>query len=175
MEAFSALLRVMEDISSSLAFGYSLNLYNLDYPTASVTGLDLGSATTFGLDLGFRATLHERTTAGFFAKNVNNPQLGDPVASDLPQRLSGGLAYRPYDGVVTAIEIGKALGQDLQVHGGIECEVAEQLVLRAGGQSNPDLFDVGAGIRVKGFGVDVTYTHHPVLDGTVHTGIGVRF
>ncbi len=166
---------LMDDLSTSLAFGYSLNVYDLEYPTVSVTGLELGSESTFGLDVGLRARLHERTTAGVFVKNLNNPQMGDPVATDLPQRISGGLAYRPYDGVITAIEIEKEIGKDLQVHGGIECEVAEPLVLRAGGQSNPSLFDVGAGVRVKGVVIDVTYTHHPVLSGTIHYGLGVRF
>ncbi len=165
----------MEDVSSSLAFGYSLNVYNLDYPTVSVSGFDLGSETAFGVDVGVQARLHERTTAGVFAKNVNNPQVGDPVANDLPQRISGGIAYRPYDGVITAAEIEKTIGEDVQIHGGLEFEVAEPLVLRAGAQTKPSLFDVGAGIRYRNVLVDVTYTHHPVLDATLRYGLGVRF
>lgn len=165
----------MNDVSSSFAFGYSVNVYNLDYPTPSVGGIDLGSETTIGLDVGIQAKLHERTTAGIFAKNVNNPEVGDPVAHDLPQRIAGGIAYRPYDGVVTAIEIEKALGEDMQFHGGMEFEIAEPLVLRAGAQTNPGLFDAGVGLRYRNVLVDFTYTHHPVLDATLHYGLGVRF
>lgn len=166
---------VMEDVSSSLSLGYALNIYNLDYPTVSVTGFDLGSETTVGLDVGLQARLHERTTAGISIKNINNPEMGDPVAHDLPQKISGGIAYRPYGGVTTAVELRKTLGQDVQFHGGLEFEVSEPLVLRAGAQSEPELFDVGAGIRYRKFIVDLTYTHHPVLDGTVHYGLGVQF
>jgi hypothetical protein len=168
-------LMLMEDLSSSLAIGYSINLYNLDYPTVSVTGLDLGSATTFGLDIGFLARLQERTTAGVFYKNVNNPEIGDPVATDLPQRISGGIAYRPYDGVITAAEIEKELGEDIQFHGGVEFEVADPLRLRFGAQSKPNLFDVGAAFEYRNLHVDVTYTHHPVLDATLHYGLGIGF
>jgi hypothetical protein len=168
-------IRLMEDLTSSLAFGYALHVYNLDYPTVSVSGVDLGSETTVGLDIGFAARLYDRTTAGVYFTNVNNPEMGDPVATDLPQRVSGGIAYRPYDGVVTAVEIEKELGEDIQYHGGVEFRVADPLALRFGASSHPNLFDVGAGLHYGNAQVDLTYTHHPVLDHTLHYGVGLRF
>jgi len=167
-------IMLMEDLSSSLALGYSVNVYNVDYPTVSVTGLDLGSETTFGLDVGFLAKLQERTTAGVFYKNLNNPEIG-VAATDLPQRISGGLAYRPYDGVITAAEVEKELGEAIQFHGGVEFEVAEPLRLRFGAQTKPNLFDAGVALAYRNLVVDVAYTHHPVLDATLHYGLGIRF
>jgi hypothetical protein len=167
-------LVLMEDLSSSLAFGYNLNLYNLDYPALSVSGLDLGSQTTLGVDVGFLATLRERTTAGVFAKNLNNPTVGDPVEDDLPQRVSGGIAYRPYEGVVTAVEMEKQLGEDVQLHGGVEFRVVEPLSLRFGAQTKPNLFDVGVGLEWQRVQVDLAYTHHPVLDHTIRYGLGLK-
>lgn len=172
--AFSHAVRLMEDLSSSLAFGYNVNLYNLDYPTYSLSGLDLGTQVVMGLDVGFVARLRERTTAGVFAKNVNNPTIGDPVEDDLPQRVSGGIAYRPYDGVVTAAEIEKKLGEDVQFHGGFEVQVLEPLTLRFGAQTKPNLFDVGIGLEWQQVQVDLTWTHHPVLDHTIRYGLGIR-
>ncbi len=168
-------LQLMEDLSSSLAFGYAVNVYNLDYPTVSVSGLDLGSETTIGIDFGFQARLRERTTAGVFVKNVNNPAMGDPVEYDLPQRVSGGIAYRPYDGVITAVEVEKQVGEEVQFHGGMEFRIVEPLVLRFCAQSEPNLFNVGAGFGHRNVQVDFTYTHHPVLDATFHYGLGLRF
>ncbi|MGQ0722537.1 MAG: hypothetical protein ACT4PE_13345 [Candidatus Eiseniibacteriota bacterium] len=167
--------RLMEDISSGLSFGYALHLYNLDYPTPSVGGFDLGSETTIGLDLGFVARLRERTTAGVFFTNVNNPEMGDPVATDLPQRVSGGVAYRPYEGVITAFEMEKELGEDIQFRGGVEFRVAEPLALRFGASSEPNVFDVGAGLSYGKADVDFTYAHHPVLNHTLHYGVGIAF
>jgi hypothetical protein len=166
---------LMEDLSSSLAFGYALNLYNLDYPTPSVSGIDLGSQSAFGLDVGFIARLHQRTTAGVFAKNLNNPEMGETDSTDLPQRISGGIAYQPYTGVITVAEVEKELGEDVQFHGGMEFRIAEPLCLRFGAQSKPNLFHVGAGLSYRNVKIDVTYTHHPVLDATLHTGLGVSF
>ncbi|GJM44142.1 MAG: hypothetical protein DHS20C21_09840 [Gemmatimonadota bacterium] len=168
-------LVLMEDISSSLTFGYNINLYNLDYPTTSVSGLDLGSETTLGVDIGFQATVRERTTAGVFAKNVNAATMGDPVATDLPQRVSAGMAYRPYDGVVTAVEFEKELGEEIQFHGGMEFRIADPLTLRFGTQTKPNLFDIGIGIKYAQVDLDFTFTNHPVLEETFRYGVGLRF
>lgn len=166
---------LMEDVSSSFAFGYALNLYNIDYPTPSVGGVDLGSEVTFGLDVGFLVTLRGRTRAGVFVKNVNNPSIGDPVQSDLRQRISGGFAYEPYEGVITTVELEKEVGQDVQFHGGIEANVADPLFLRFGVQSKPNLFDVGAGLVWRQVRVDLAYTHHPILEGTFRYGLRLGF
>ena len=166
---------LMEDVSSSFAFGYALNVYNIDYPTPSVSGVDLGSQTTFGVDVGFMAKLHDRTTAGVFVKNLNNPSIGNPVPTDLRQRISGGFAYEPYDGVITTVEMEKEIGYDIQIHGGLEARIAEPLVLRFGVQSKPNLFDVGAGLVWRQLRVDLSWTYHPVLNGTFRYGLLFRF
>lgn len=165
----------MEDLSSSLSVGWALNLYNLDYPTQSVSGYDLGSETTIGLDLGVHVRLRERTTAGVLFTNVNNPEMGDPVSSDLPQGVRGGVAYRPYDAVVTTFDIGKQLGEDIRFFGGAEFRVAEPLFVRFGAQSKPNLLNVGVGLNYSNLQVDIAYTHHPVLEPTLHYGLGLRF
>jgi hypothetical protein len=172
---FGHALTLMEDLSSSLAFGYDIDLYNLDYGPPSVSGLDLGSQWSVGVDVGFLARLRERTTAGLFAKNLNNPTVGDPQEEDLPQRVSGGIAYRPYDGVITTAEVGKELGQETQFHGGVEFRIVEPLSMRFGAQTKPNLFDVGVGLAWRQVQVDVSYTHHPVLDETLRYGLGLEF
>lgn len=172
---FSHAIMLMEDLASSFAVGYNVNIYHLDYPTRSVSGLDLGSEVAMGIDVGFIARLRDRTTAGFFAKNVNAAQIGDPVATDLPQRVSGGIAYRPYDGVITTFEIEKELGKESQFHGGMEFRIAEPLLLRFGSQTKPNLFDVGIGLEYAQVKLDFTYTHHPVLEETFRYGVGLQF
>jgi hypothetical protein len=121
------------------------------------------------------ARLHGRTTAGVFVKNLNNPSVGNPAPTDLRQRISGGFAYEPYDGVITTVELEKELGYDIQIHGGLEARVAEPLVLRFGVQSKPNLFDVGAGLVWRQVRVDLSWTYHPVLDGTFRYGLLFRF
>jgi hypothetical protein len=54
-------IMLMKDIHSSLAIGYSANLYGLSFEAESVAGEDLGSASTVGFDVGVLGTLRGRT------------------------------------------------------------------------------------------------------------------
>ena len=165
----------MEDVHSSLAVGYSFNLYGLNFPTKSVGGEDLGSANTFGLAVGVLGTLWGRTSFGFFMKNINNPKLGDPDAKDLPQWFTAGVRYSPYGGVNTLLELQKEDDEDLRACAGFEFEVAEYLVLRGGLQNEPNRLSAGFGTHWKMLRFDYSYTSHSTLPGSHHFGLGATF
>jgi len=166
---------VMEDVHSSLSFGYALNLYGLSFDAESVGGEDLGSANAFGLDIGVLGTLRGRTRFGFFVKNLNNPKMGDPDAKDLPQWFTAGVAYSPYGGVNTVLEAQKQDDEDLRACFGIEVEVSDYLTLRGGLQNQPNRLSVGFGTHWEGLRVDYSYTSHATLPGTHHFGVGAAF
>lgn len=168
-------ITAMEDVHSSLAVGYSFNLYGLSFPTESVGGEDLGSANTFGLDVGVLGTLWGRTSFGFFMKNINNPKLGDPDAKDLPQWFTAGVKYSPYGGVNTLLELQKQDDEDLRACAGFEFEVAEYLVLRGGLQNEPNRLSAGFGTHWKMLRFDYSYTSHSTLPGSHHFGLGATF
>lgn len=161
---------VMEDAHSSLALGYGLNLYGLTLGE-SVGGDDLGSASTFGLDVGVLGTLRGRTRFGFFAKNINNPKMGDPDAKDLPQWFTAGVCYSPYGGVRTCLELQKQDNEEIRGCAGMEFEIVEHFALRGGFQNQPNRLSVGFGTRWKHVRFDYSYTSHPVLPGTHHYGL----
>lgn len=159
-----------EDYHSSVAFGYALNMYNVELGQ-SVTEVDLGSDTAFGVDLGCMVTLHKRTRLGFQVKNLNNPQIGQDV-EDLPRKLMAGAAYEPYDGVITTFEMENELGEDVQYHGGVEMHVIPQFALRAGIVTNPNKVTAGFGYALKGFAVDYGFsTGGGTLDSTHQFGL----
>jgi hypothetical protein len=166
---------VMKDIHSSLAFGYAFNLYGLSFEAESVGGEDLGSASTFGVDVGVMGTLRGRTTFGFFAKNINNPKLGDPDAKDLPQWFTAGVAYEPYSGVTTALEMQKQDDEELRTCFGLEFAVSDYITLRGGLQNQPDRLSVGFGTHWESVRIDYSYTSHATLPGSHCFGLGVAF
>ncbi|MBD3347612.1 MAG: hypothetical protein GF400_00250 [Candidatus Eisenbacteria bacterium] len=166
---------VMEDIHSSLSLGYSFSFYGLSFEEESVGGHDLGSASTFGIDVGVIGTLRGRTSFGFFAKNLNNPKLGDPDAEDLPQWFTAGVAYSPYGGVNTVLEMQKQDDEDLRSCFGLEMEVTDYITLRGGLQNQPDRLSVGFGTHWKGVRVDYSYTSHATLPGSHHFALGYAF
>jgi hypothetical protein len=166
---------LMEDVHSSLAFGYAANLYGLSFEAPSVSGEDLGSANTVGFDVGVLGTLRGRTSFGFFMKNINNPKLGETDTEDLPQWFTAGVAYSPYSSVTTSLELQKQDDEDLRACFGVESEVTDFLKVRAGLQNNPNRVSAGFGARWQAVRVDYSYTSHAVLPGTHHFGLGVAF
>lgn len=168
-------ITLMKDIHSSLSVGYTANLYGLSFEAPTVGGEDLGSANTFGIDLGVIGTMRGRTKFGLFAKNINNPKIGDPDAEDLPQWFAAGVAYSPYGGVETVLELQKQDAEDLRACFGVEFGVADYLTLRAGMQNQPNRLSAGFGTHWNRIRIDYSYTSHATLPGTHHFGAGFQF
>jgi len=168
-------IMLMEDIHSSLAIGYAANLYGLSFDAETVGGEDLGSANSFGIDIGVLGTMRGRTRFGLFVKNINNPKMGDPDAEDLPQWFAAGVAYSPYGGVETVLELQKQDAEDLRACFGLEFEIADYLTLRGGLQNQPNRLSAGFGTHWRSIRIDYSYTSHATLPGTHHFGAGFRF
>ncbi|HID37933.1 MAG TPA: hypothetical protein EYP36_00255 [Calditrichaeota bacterium] len=164
---------LLNDIHSSLSFGYNLKYYHWNLAN-SVEGLELGSAGTFGLDLGMQASLYQRTWVGVYVYNVNAPTLGAAMKHDLPQRIVAGAAYRPVSGLTTSIAFDKTIGYDMQMQGGFEFQPVKWLALRLGGSTDPNRFSAGLGLNYFGFRFDYSFHSHPVLPETHKFGISYQ-
>jgi hypothetical protein len=166
---------LMKDVHSSLAFGYAANFYGLSFEAQSVSGEDLGSANTVGFDVGVLGTLRGRTRFGFFMKNINNPKMGKTDTEDLPQWFTVGVAYDPYGGVTTSLEMQKQDDEDVRTCFGVEADVNDYVTVRAGLQNHPNRVSAGFGARWQAVRIDYSYTSHAVLPGSHHIGLGVAF
>ena len=166
---------LFSDASSSAHFGWALNFYNEEFGE-TLTGLDPGSAWTVGIDLGVMVTLHERTRAGFFTRNLNNPTIGLD-AEELGQMVAGGIAYQPYDGVTTAFDIRSYVGGEFRFHGGMEIALTSILDLRMGVETDPNKLTGGFGINLpRLLSFDYAFiTGGGVLDASHHFGLSMRF
>jgi len=160
--------KLMEDIHSSVHVGWSANLYTL-----SMEGFD--NDTAFGVNLGAIATLHQRTRFGFAVSNLNNPKMGENNRHQLPRKFSMGLAYTPYDQVVTSVEMKKDFAEDTEFMGGVELRLFDPLYLRAGIHQNPATWSAGASFRLMGIVLDYAFTQHTVLDATHYLNVGYNF
>lgn len=166
---------LMQDVHSSLAFGYAASLYGLAFEAPSVSGEDLGSANAVGFDVGVLGTLRGRTRFGFFMKNINNPKMGETDTEDLPRWFTAGVAYSPYGGVTTSLEVQKQDDEDVRTCFGVESEVTDFLKVRAGLQNNPNRVSAGFGANWQAIRIDYSYTSHATLPGSHHFGLGVAF
>jgi len=162
-----------KDVSTAVAFGYALNLYNEEFGT-SVNGIDPGSASTIGLDLAARVTVRNRTSAGFIVRNINNPTIGDVDVEELPRRVTGGIAYYPYPDVLTTFDLDTELGSKPRFRGGAEFEFVEWLALRTGIATDPGLFTAGLGVGFRGFRLDYGFSTGPgPLDDSHQIGLSL--
>jgi hypothetical protein len=159
---------LQSDIHSEISVGYGLNYYRLQFE-----GEDTDDA--LGIDLGCTATLHQRTKLGFSITNLNQAAMGDTDQSPLPSKLSLGISYIPYDQVITTLEVRKDFAKETEFMGGVEVKVAEPLSVRFGVHSNPATWNAGIGLNVKGIKLDLSYTTHAVLPGTLYGNLGYQF
>lgn len=172
--SFAHGLTLMKDIHSSLSLGYAFHMYSLEMGT-SVEGQPLGSAQTLGMDLGVLAILRTRTRMGAVMRNFNRPRMGQGYREDLPRYLSLGVAYQPYPGVVTVLDLNKRFGHDTQMNGGLEARVAPFAAVRFGVQTKPDRLMGGVGFNYQGVYLDYALTNHSVLPLTHQFSISYRF
>jgi hypothetical protein len=172
--SFSHGLTLIKDVHSSLALGYTVHLYSLELGE-SVSGQSLGSAQTMGLDLGVLAVLRNRTRMGAVIRNLNRPRMGEGYREDLPRYLSMGIAYQPYPGVVTVLDLDKKFGQDTQMSGGLEAAIISFMALRFGVQTKPDRLMGGVGFNYQGVHLDYALINHSVLPLTHQLSISYRF
>lgn len=167
-------MTLFSDQSSSAHIGWAVNFYNVDFGT-SIGGLNPGSAWTMGIDLGAVVTLRERTRAGFFTRNLNNPTIGEDQ-EELRQMVAAGIAYVPYDGVTTAFDLRTQLGEEFRFHGGVEFALTSVLDLRAGVETDPNKLTGGFSVHLpQYFSLDYGFsTGGGVLDSSHQFGLSIR-
>jgi hypothetical protein len=86
-----------------------------------------------------------------------------------------GVAYRPYEGVVTVWDVEKKLDEQTQFHAGAEAEVLKYLTVRFGVENRPNKYAMGFGLHHLGVTFDYAYTHFVELSGTHQISISYRF
>lgn len=162
------------DIHSKLYLGYAVNLNHISFGE-TVGGFDPGEESVFGLDFGALAVLHQRTKIAFAVKNINNPSVGKGSTNDLPQYLAIGVAYQPYHGVTTEIDLKQKFSEETKVQLGIEFQIGNSFCLRTGASTYPNSVSGGIGFLIKGVKFDYGVNKYPVLNYTHHFEIGYQF
>ncbi len=173
--------RLLQDASTTVALGWTLNLYHADMASTvgpagdGTNGIDPGNAWAVGLDIGALVGVYERTRVGFFTHNLNSPEIGDD-GEELPRQFAVGVSYEPYPGVVSAFDVRTGIDEDFRYMGGVEFEVVPQLELRAGVETDPNKVTGGFGVHLPFLTLDYGFsTGGGVLDASHHVGLALRW
>jgi hypothetical protein len=162
------------DVHSQWYLGYGLTLNYLSFGE-SIGGMDMGEESAFGLDIGSLAILYDRIKIAFAVKNLNNPSVGDGRTYDLSRFFTIGVAYQPYDRVITELNLKQKFSEETKVSFGVEYELIDNFWLRTGASTYPNSISFGLGFLVKGIRFDYGVKTHPVLDLTHHISLGYEF
>jgi hypothetical protein len=157
--SFGASIEVIQErIKDKRGNGYGVSL-GVSYTPSAIDGLSLGA------DI-------EHITL----KKITFSEEGDP----LPTNFKVGANYKMFDGCLTlALDINKPIDNDLNIHTGVEYQVARILALRAGHKTGPQ--DIGSGLSAgAGFGftnyqLDYAWAPYGELGDTHQVSVGIRF
>ena len=138
------------DRQSSIQLGLRLNFYEYELGISSgidgdgSSGVSLGNGTSTGIDFGFQGSLHDKYYIAYYFQNINSSLITKNLGNDLPRTMSVGLSYRPYDNLLTSLEMKQLLGyENQQISFGIEYYLLQNFVIRTGVQSNSNRFSGG--------------------------------
>jgi hypothetical protein len=137
----------------------------------SITGY--GSCWDFTVDVGVRVECTKELTVSGLLTNATGTTLG-ASGEELPQELTGGIAYTPVAGVSCMVTASKELLMPLELRCGIEVDIMEPLNLRAGIVDNPSTVTGGCSIRIGDVSVDYACAYHWLLGMTHEIGISIR-
>lgn len=110
-----------------------------------VQGGGYGSAGALGVDIGVAAPILSDLWIGAKATNVNQPEYGSRNNEKLPRELSIGLSYQLSDIALFTTDVVKDVQFPISYRGGVEINIIDNLVGRAGITTKPQTFSAGFG------------------------------
>jgi hypothetical protein len=156
----------------SLGEVFSVGL-QIDYLTLNI-GDDYGKANAITFELGIEAKLSEDLK---IATHIYNPfmvKLGDVNPEITPAIFKLAAAYK----IETDLLILAEYEQSVYAHGifkiGMEYHLIEQVFIRGGLATNPNIFSFGFGLNFNGFTVDFGSSYHQTLGFSPKFGLYYR-
>jgi len=117
-----------------------------------------GHSSAYTVEAGVLYSPIKNLSVGLHLFNPTAETMGENPSKKMASGISAGIGYTAAPGAILAIEVTEQENVETQFHAGIEATVIDQLVLRAGYASNPDLLSFGLGYTYKPLKVDLALT-----------------
>jgi hypothetical protein len=143
------------DLSPDLKFGMSSDLYFINNERT-------GTAFSYGVNFGVLGTVYKKWSLGADVHNLNQPSFSSTDDSELPYELRAGLAYRPFNDVLSEIDV-SVCEDEYRIHTAGSFELFNMLTLRFGIKTNPSVVSAGTGIMHKFIEIDYAVEYLPDL------------
>lgn len=119
-----------------------------------------GSAGALGIDVGMAASILADLWIGAKATNINQPEYGSLNNEKLPRELSVGFSYRLSDIALFTTDVVKDIQFPISYRGGVELQIIDELVGRAGITTAPQTFSAGFGYSGSFWAANVAVQRH---------------
>jgi hypothetical protein len=113
--------------------------------------------------LGMMIYINEELSFAALLKDPFNFKIDEAAIDRYPVLLRSGLRYQFSDDIFTNLELEKALDKDLRIRGGFQYAHPNGFSFRLGLITQPFEYSLGAGYLKNRFGVDLSYSYHPLL------------
>ncbi len=163
-----------KDRQSLIQSGFRLNFYQFDLGSSSGSfgdgsdGISLGKSNGYGLDIGFQGILNQKFYIAYYMQNIISSNIGLGLGNNLPQTLSIGLSYKPYEDLLTSFDINQLAGNSQQeIRFGIEYLFSEKISLMTGIQNNPNRFSAGFKYKfLENYSISYGILTHHIMPST---------
>ena len=101
-------------------------------------------------------------------QNIISSNIGLGLGNSLPQTLSIGLSYKPYEDLLTSFDINQLAGNSQQeIRFGIEYLFSEKISLMTGIQNNPNRFSAGFKYKfLENYSISYGILTHHIMPST---------
>ncbi len=147
-------------LGKRLAIGVELDYFR------SFIGGDYGSADAVSFEIALYSKLSESLELGAHIINPIGAKIGHQNPENIPIAFQFGLLYHIDHQLRLATEVEKILDQKANYKFGLEYQIVEQFVFRAGVATQPTLFTFGFGLKLKDFYFDMGTGFHQTLGFT---------
>lgn len=112
-----------------------------------------GTGVAYGINIGMLGILAKKWLLGVYGRNLNQPQFGNAAVGTLPFSLQAGLGYKPFEDIVSEIDISVS-DQTTCIYTSGAFALLDFLNLRTGFKTAPVSLSFGFGVEYKNIKVD---------------------
>lgn len=147
------------NIFEKLQIGIELNAMSVVIP-------EYNSSNNITFGVGIQYVINSQLKAGGHIFNPMRIQLTDQAIDKIPTIARFGVAFTPSPAVTFIAEAEKNMNAKSMVKVGFEYKIFDKMFIRGGFSSNPSQANLGVGVWVKSFKIDIASGFHTVLGAT---------
>lgn len=153
----------MNQLQAGLAYGRELGEKiavgaQFNYHSIAIAGY--GSAAAVTAEAGMALRLTEQLEAGFHISNPAGGRFGEGGAEKLPAVYAAGIGYDASEKVYVAAFLRKEESLPADVMACMQYRIIPQVMVKAGCQSSPALFWMGAGFQYQSLRIEAAASYH---------------